>query len=305
MVKRKLPTFAETTKKVHVKVNNKVVQVKEEKKLMTKFIIASRKWEDIDLPYCFGTYKFSVIPRSLFRPDGTMLLDTDKSAVMHEIEKTIESDRGNNVDLNILETNSVPNIAIFDGMTLVNRIKKDVRVTTCKDLAKTLTRVAHHESDEYDEVRLIFDHYQENLIKDQTRNKHTQGNQTRYKITNDTNLHGVTIKKLLSHVLAKQDVTEILGNHLEQHFRLMETRYIFLQSKIPCGRKFLQILFSRFPHKNAKLNSAKMKKYPSSYKNLTFLKKTYKSSISFAKLNFFKFDLFDTFHHKNKFREKF
>ena len=34
VVKRKLPTFAETTKKVNVKVNNKVVQLEEEKKLM-------------------------------------------------------------------------------------------------------------------------------------------------------------------------------------------------------------------------------------------------------------------------------
>ena len=123
MVNRKLPIFAETMKKVNVKVNNKVVQLKEEKKLMTKFIIASRKREDIDLPYYFGTNEFSVIPRSLFRPDGTMLLDTDKSTVMHEIEKAIESDRGNNVDLNILETNSVPKFVIFDGIiALVNKI---------------------------------------------------------------------------------------------------------------------------------------------------------------------------------------
>ena len=161
MVKRKLPTFAETTKKVNVKVNNKVVQLKEEKKLMTKFIIASRKREDIDLPYYFGTNKFSVIPRSLFRPDGTMLLDTDKSTVMHEIEKAIESDRGSNVDLDILETNSVPKIVIFDGMVLVNRIIKDVQITTCKDLAEAFTRLVHHESEGYDEVRFIFDHYQE------------------------------------------------------------------------------------------------------------------------------------------------
>ena len=57
---------------------------------MTKFIIASRKREDIDLPYYFGTYEFSVIPRSLFRPDGTMLLDTDKRPVMHEIRKQLK-----------------------------------------------------------------------------------------------------------------------------------------------------------------------------------------------------------------------
>ena len=100
---------------------------------MTKFIIAFRKQEDIDLPYYFGKYEFSVTPCSLFRPDGTVLLDTDKSTVMHEIEKAIESDRGNNVDLNILETSSVAKIVIFDGMTLVN----------LKKMYKTLQRPSH------------------------------------------------------------------------------------------------------------------------------------------------------------------
>ena len=48
-----------------------------------------------------------------------------------------------------------------------------------------------------------------------------------------------------------------------------------------------------------------MNKYPSCYKNLTFLKKTYKNSIWFSKLKSSKFDIFDTFLHKNRFREKF
>ena len=51
-----------------------------------------------------------------------MLLDADKSTLMHEIEKVIANDRGNNVDLNILETNSVPKIVRFDGMALINWI---------------------------------------------------------------------------------------------------------------------------------------------------------------------------------------
>ena len=63
------------------------------------------------------------------------------------------------------------------------------------------------------------------------------------------------MKKLLSHVLTKQDLTEFLRNHLEQHFRLMKRRYIFFQSKIPYGRKFLraqifaEFIFAIFPQK--------------------------------------------------------
>ena len=67
---------------------------------------------------------------------------------------------------------------IFDGMTLVNWIKKDIQITTCKSLV-------HRKSKGYDKVRLIFDHYQENSIKDQTRNKRTQGNQTGNQMENN------------------------------------------------------------------------------------------------------------------------
>ena len=46
---------------------------------MTKFIIASRSRDDIDLPAYFGKYEFTVVPRSIFRQDGSLILGTDKS----------------------------------------------------------------------------------------------------------------------------------------------------------------------------------------------------------------------------------
>ena len=92
VVKRKLPTFAETAKTVQMKINDKVIQLKEEKQLMSKFVVASRSRDEIDLPYYFGKYEFSVVPRSLFRQDGSLILGTDKSAVMHEIEQLIKED---------------------------------------------------------------------------------------------------------------------------------------------------------------------------------------------------------------------
>ena len=45
------------------------------------------------------------------------------------------------------------------------------------------------------------------------------------------------MKKLLSYKLTKQDLTEFLGNHLEQHFTLMERRY-FIVIKIRGFRVF-------------------------------------------------------------------
>ena len=73
MTKRKLPTFVASNKTTHVQLKEKVVELKEEKRQMTRFIVASRSREDIDLPHIFGNHEFSVVPRSMFSTDGCLL----------------------------------------------------------------------------------------------------------------------------------------------------------------------------------------------------------------------------------------
>ena len=99
-------------------------------------------------------------------------------------------------------------------MAVVNRIKKTQDIETCKDLAASFTKIVLYEAKDYEEIRMIFDRYQENSIKDQTRNKRTQGTYIRYKIADDTKIQGVSMKKLLSHVATKQELTKFLGDHL-------------------------------------------------------------------------------------------
>ena len=94
MKKRKMPTFTDTSKSFKTKVDDKIVEIKEEKRLLAKFVIASRKRDDIDLPAYFGRFEFTVVPRSMFRQDGSLLLGTDKATVMHEIEKMIPGNNG-------------------------------------------------------------------------------------------------------------------------------------------------------------------------------------------------------------------
>ena len=64
MSKRILPKFVCLNETAHVKLKDKVVELIEEKHLMTRFIVASRSKEDIDLSFVvvFGNYKFSVVP---------------------------------------------------------------------------------------------------------------------------------------------------------------------------------------------------------------------------------------------------
>ena len=185
---------------------------------MSKFVVASRRRDYIDLPHYFGKYEFSVVPRSMFRQDGSLLLGCDKASVMHQIEELMGKKKENMETENLLPENLVPEtshrkVIILDGMAVVNQIKKTSQIKTCKDLAGAFIQKVLYESRGHEEVRMIFDRYQENSIKDPTRSKRTQGVTIRYKISDDTNIEGVTMKKLLSHI-TKQHLTKFIGDHL-------------------------------------------------------------------------------------------
>ena len=89
LVKTKLPTFAKALASTEMKIADTVVRLKEEKQLLTKFIIAARSRDDIDLPGYFGNHEFSVVSLSMFRRDGSLLLGTDKSLLMNQMTQNI------------------------------------------------------------------------------------------------------------------------------------------------------------------------------------------------------------------------
>ena len=62
--KRKLPTFA-NNKVVTAKIRNQLINIKAERKLMSKFTVAARSRPDVDLPGYLGKYEFSAVPRSI------------------------------------------------------------------------------------------------------------------------------------------------------------------------------------------------------------------------------------------------
>ena len=53
----------------------------------------SQKRKGIELPTLFGDYEFSVVPRSLFCHDGTLLPCNDKYKVLHFIEDLIPKNK--------------------------------------------------------------------------------------------------------------------------------------------------------------------------------------------------------------------
>ena len=79
-------------KKHTVKVRDRTVDLKETKDLYGRLMVLARSNRDIDQKQAVGTYEFTLTPRSLFAPDGSVLPCSDKSKLIHALEKLVATD---------------------------------------------------------------------------------------------------------------------------------------------------------------------------------------------------------------------
>ena len=71
MQKVGLQTWSASLKNVHVAISNKVLELKEDRELFAR--IAANSRPDTHLQECLSNYELSIVPRSLFATDDTML----------------------------------------------------------------------------------------------------------------------------------------------------------------------------------------------------------------------------------------
>ena len=89
MRKRKLNTFTALSKPIKQRSNNETINVKEERSLLTRFLLIQQGRPDlIQLNDAIGNYEFSAIPRSLFDGNGVIRIPSDKFEIMNEIESS-------------------------------------------------------------------------------------------------------------------------------------------------------------------------------------------------------------------------
>ena len=117
-----------------------------------------RTRHDIDLPSYLGDYEFSVVPQSLFTPDGQLYKSTDKSVILNEIENLT-----NQAQDVLFHTSSVPNqrnsSIIFGSMVIISSIsiENSKNMKPCEDFANVFTNQIIDESQRFSEIRVIFD----------------------------------------------------------------------------------------------------------------------------------------------------
>ncbi|XP_057300399.1 uncharacterized protein LOC130631667 [Hydractinia symbiolongicarpus] len=221
--KVKIVTFKDLGKSIKKRVGDKVIQLKEEKTLLSRFLITARKSPELDLEHCIGNFEFSVVPKALFSADGIPLACLDKLKLIHGIEELASKGQTTNGLSGEVETNKV---IIIDGMAVVNQTPKTPAVKTCKDFASAFTERVLQISRGCDEIRLVFDCYIENSLKARTRKHRTSVNEVRYKVSDNSNISSISLKQFLSHIDTKQALTIYLAKKVMEALSSLHIRYI-------------------------------------------------------------------------------
>ena len=82
MKRRKLLTWKDSENVLTLSCKDKVIELKEDRSLFARLMAVGKSRPDINIKEVIGQYEFSVAPRSLFTPDGTMLHCSAESALM-------------------------------------------------------------------------------------------------------------------------------------------------------------------------------------------------------------------------------
>ncbi|EDO28722.1 predicted protein [Nematostella vectensis] len=187
MKKRKLNTWKSATKIIRVKANEKVIELKEDRSLFARMSLVAKSRPEIDMKEDVGEFEFNVVPKSVFAQDGSMLHCSCKSALMAILEKVANTGAGSNT----------AELEIHPPIQEGTRMKERV-------LSK------YHEGDE---LQLVIDRYDVPLSLKTATRVSRQGKEAPiyYKISDATHIAKIPMKRLLSHLKTKSELTEYLA----------------------------------------------------------------------------------------------
>ncbi|KAK3742603.1 hypothetical protein QZH41_006382 [Actinostola sp. cb2023] len=228
MKKNKLTTWKSTSKEVKIKAGETVYELKEDRSLFARMMLACKSRPEINIKEAVGCYEFSVVPRSMFAADGTMIHCAQKSVLMSILEKCVKQDIPSNncaiSRITCITDESVDmqehvvggqqlRVDIVDAMAEVQSLDKPEWIKNCSQLAEYFTGRMLDKYNESDEICLIFDRYDvPSSLKMATRVRRQGGQQPiAYHITETTNIAKVPMKKLLAHVNTKMELTTYLA----------------------------------------------------------------------------------------------
>ena len=143
-------------------VENNIVELREDRNLFARMMVVCKSRPEIDIREAVGTCEFSVVPRSMFPADGTLLRCSCKSALMNILEKLpldVNEDNSSDVTQNFQGTEVQRRVSVVDAMAEVQCLDKPEWIKNCSHLADHFTSHIFEKFNNNEEIRLVFDRY--------------------------------------------------------------------------------------------------------------------------------------------------
>lgn len=247
MKKSTVATFMSTAIPIDPsKTKTKLKNTQDDCNWFRRFTIASRSRPDLDLADSVSRFEFGAVPRSLFAPDGNLLIATDKSSIVRYLEIQTKSLAVNAVSTTTSRTRE---ILIIDGVALLHKLKKGKEITNCKDLSILFVNVLHRKGSGFFEVHLVMDRYLDKSLKNQTRSKRAAKQARQFVITPTTNIQNVSMKDLLSHTKTKRELIVFLCEQVLANSTLK--RFCVTYDNVTRGNFDLPIRLGTHSHEEA------------------------------------------------------
>ena len=142
---------------------------------------------------------------AIFDKQDTELSDHSSIKNTEESSPQINSQTGATFHLRIMP---IHKDIIIDGMALVNKMTKTDQMKTCSDFAKLFIERLINIAAAYSEVKLVFDRYIKNPLKETLRQRMTKGKSTYYIGKDSTSIQHISLKDFLSNVKIKDELTQ-------------------------------------------------------------------------------------------------
>ena len=114
----------------------------------------------------------AVIPRSLFAADGSLLLPTDRSSIIHAVEIASMQAESEQISAHLRDRRTAEfadSVLIVDAMAILQSMSKGPNIKRMVDLKTSFVKRCKGMVRTYSEGRFIFDRYQAESLKDKKR----------------------------------------------------------------------------------------------------------------------------------------
>ena len=162
----------------------------------------------IDQKDAIGTYEFTVIIRSLFAPDGTVLVCSDKLKIINSLKDLVAGQEEANPlpAMNRGQSRKIYVVEWLNGMVIVQKQNiKAASVNTVKDLSVCFNAKLMAFARDFDEVIVFFDTHKADSLKRKTRQRRqTEKASVRFQVKNETEIRHLTRESFSSTTKQKQ-----------------------------------------------------------------------------------------------------